>query len=88
MKTLMIMISTLSLTGCATSPFGTAASGGANYAYQKTAAGDCVVTINSARDIAGGTLMIEDDCKVTVSADTAGGAAAMKLISDLVGKIR
>lgn len=88
MKYLAAIIIMSTLTGCATSPFGSAASGGANYSYSKTATGDCQVTINSARDIAGANLTIGNDCSVSVTAESAGGADAIKVISDLVGKIK
>lgn len=77
----------ISLTGCATSPYGTATSGGANYSYTKTADG-CQITINSAREIAGANLQITKDCSVTVSAEQADGNQAMGVISELVGKIK
>lgn len=85
---IILLITTLTIiSGCATSPYGTATSGGANYSYSKTAAGDCTVTINSAREIAGASLTITDQCKVTVTADSANGAAAMNVINSLIGKI-
>lgn len=83
----ILLVSLATLTGCATSPFGTATSGGANYSYSRTAAGDCTVTINSAREIAGAQLMIDQNCSVTVTAQQAGGADALRVIGDLVGKI-
>lgn len=86
-KSLILLPVMLAIAGCATSPFGTATSGGANYSYSKTADGDCSVTINSAREIAGATLSISNDCGVTVSADSANGAAALGVISNLVNKI-
>ncbi len=82
------MLAALALTGCATSPFGTATSGGANYSYTKTAAGDCQITINSARDIAGANLAIAKDCAVTVTAEQAGGTEAIRVIGELVSKIK
>ena len=85
---LMLVLILAMLTGCATSPLGTATSGGANYSYSKTSTGDCQVTINSARDIAGANLTIGNDCSVSVAAESAGGADAIKVISDLVGKIK
>ena len=63
----LIILFALAMTGCATSPYGTATSGGANYSYTKTQAGDCQITINSARDIAGGIIAIANDCTVTVT---------------------
>lgn len=87
MKLLLALAAGLLLSGCATSPFGTATSGGANYAYNKQ--GDnCTITINSAREISGGVLKINEDCSVEVNADTAGGSQALKVIEGLVGKIK
>ena len=89
MKKLLIILSvSLALTGCATSPYGTATSGGANYSYTKTPDGGCQITINSARDIAGGELLIDNDCSVTVTAQQAGGSDAIRVIGELVGKIK
>jgi hypothetical protein len=88
MKPLIVAAVTIALTGCATSPFGTATSGGANYTYTETAAGDCTVTINSARDIAGANLSITDGCNLNVTAESAGGADAIRVIGDLVDKIK
>lgn len=85
-KVILLIFLVTILTGCATGPFGTAASGGANYSYTKNADG-CQVTINSARDVGGGSITIGDDCSVTVSAETAGGGAAMDVIKALLGKI-
>jgi hypothetical protein len=87
MKTL-IAILVLILTGCATSPFGSAASGGANYSYTRTADGGCQVTVNSARDITGATLSIGDTCNLSVTAESAGGADAIRVIGELVDKIK
>jgi len=83
----LLLSSILVLTGCATSPWGTATSGGANYSYTKTKDG-CMITINSARDIAGGSITIGNDCSVSVSAAQAGGAKALDVINQLVGKIQ
>jgi len=78
----------MTLTGCATSPNGTATSGGANYSYTKTADGGCQITINSARDVAGGALTISNDCTVTVTTASAGGSQAIDVIGQLVGKLK
>ncbi len=84
----ILLLIPILLTGCASSPWGTATSGGANYSYTKTAEG-CNITINSARDVAGGNLTIGEDCSVSVTADTAGGAGkAIDVIGSLVGKIK
>lgn len=72
-----IMLATLS--GCALSPYGAVSSGGANYTYSKTAEG-CSITINSARDVSGVDLMIEEDCSVSVTANNAGGDKAIEVI--------
>jgi hypothetical protein len=88
MKLLLVSLVTIALSGCATSPFGSAASGGANYSYTKTSAGDCQVTINSARDIAGATLSIGETCNLSVTAESAGGSDAIRVIGDLVDKIK
>jgi uncharacterized protein YceK len=88
MKILMLSLMLVILSGCATSPFGTAASGGANYSYTKTPEGGCQVTINSARDIAGANLAIGNDCSVSVTAESAGGSDAIRVIGELVGKIK
>lgn len=88
MKYMIALVLMGLLTGCATSPFGSATSGGANYSYTKTEKGDCQVTINSARDIAGANLMIGNDCSVSVTAESAGGTDAIRVIGELVGKIK
>jgi hypothetical protein len=84
----IILIAMVLISGCATSPYGTATSGGANYRYSKTADGDCAITINSARDIAGATIAIGNDCSVDVIAEQAGGTDAIRVIGELVGKIK
>lgn len=83
-----ILLCLVLLTGCATSPFGTATTGGANYTYTRTADGGCQITINSARDVTGGELLIDSDCSVAVSAQNAGSQDALRVIGDLVGKIK
>ena len=88
MKISLVVFPLLLLTGCATSPYGTATSGGANYSYTKTPDGGCQITINSARDIAGGELLIDKDCTVTVTTAGAGGSQAIEVIGALVGKIK
>lgn len=88
MRLLLPIALLITITGCATSPYGTATSGGANYSYSRTAAGDCQVTINSAREIAGAELLIDNNCSVTVTAQQAGGSDAIRVISELVGKIK
>lgn len=87
-KTLLLIAAMLTLTGCATSPFGTATTGGANYTYTSTADGACQITINSARDVTGGELLIDSDCSVSVAAQNAGSQDALRVIGDLVGKIK
>lgn len=84
----ILVASSLVLVGCATSPFGTATSGGANYTYSKTADGSCQIAINSARDIAGANLTIGNDCSVIVEAESAGGANAIEVIGNLVDKLK
>lgn len=83
-----ILLCLVLLTGCATSPFGTATTGGANYTYTRTADGGCQITINSARDVTGGELLIDSDCSVSVTAQNAGSQDALRVIGDLVGKIK
>lgn len=81
----LITLLALATYGCALSPLGGVASGGANYTYNRAADGSCQVTINSAREIAGANLTIGQDCSVTVTADTAGGnGQALQVIDKLV----
>ncbi len=88
MRKILLLIPILLITGCASSPWGTATSGGANYSYTKTAEG-CNITINSARDVAGGNLTIGENCSVSVTAENAGGAGkAIDVIGSLVDKIK
>lgn len=68
------------LTGCAISPYGSAASGGANYTYSKTPDG-CSITINSAREVSGAALEIGNDCSVSVTADSTSGSRAIEVIN-------
>lgn len=79
MKTIIALLLSVMLTGCALSPYGAASSGGANYTYSKTAEG-CSITINSARDVSGVDLLIDEDCSVAVTANSAGGDKAIEVI--------
>lgn len=77
----------LFISGCAMSPLGKVADGGAIYRYEKQANG-CKVEIISARDIAGGSITIDEQCKLTTKADSAGGGEAIKAVSDLVKMLK
>ena len=74
------------LPGCATSPWGSAQSGGAVYHYEKTG-GDCIIDITSARELLGVSVDVGDDCHVTVKADNADGATALGVIEGLTQRI-
>lgn len=86
MKTLLMIFLVAVLSGCAFSPLGNVADGGAVYRYEKTAEG-CVVEITSARDVAGGTISIGNDCTLTTKAEAVSGGNALAVIDALVSKL-
>lgn len=93
----MILAVVIFLTGCASSPWGNSSSGGANYSYEKTinaTTGDtvCRVTVNSARDVAGGNIRVGKDCQLTAGAEQTAGvveglAAGIAVMNNLIDKI-
>lgn len=93
MKILMVILVlslVLLLSSCANSGFGTAYSGGAVYKYSHVMAdgSSCTVDINSARDIAGGSLKVDERCQLISKAeDTSGIAATAGVFNALVSKI-
>jgi len=90
MKKLLLIGIILLLTGCASSPWGSATSGGASYTYSHTTAdGDtCTVQTTSARDIAGGTISIDQDCTLTAgAADATGVSESISAINGLVKRL-
>ena len=93
MKRLSVFVVALLLAGCAQMQgMGTAADGGANYAYERTTHPDgtvvCSLKMNSARAVGGGNLAIGDTCAVAVTTDQITGsgeaANALKILLDKV----
>lgn len=80
---LLVFLSLLTLSGCATGPLGTSTSGGANYVY---ANGDCQIGVNSARELIGVSVEITENCALKVTAEDAG-SEAMDVINGLVEKL-
>jgi len=76
------------LFGCATDQWGSKVTpGAAVYSYTKTADG-CDIRITSAREVAGGNVLIDDSCSLTVEAEKVDGAGGWSsIIGALINRI-
>ena len=85
-RAILTIVILSAISGCATSPFGTAGAGGAVYRYSNTSDGGCSIEISSSRELVGVSVQVQD-CDVTVSADKTDGAKAMDVIDSLVKRL-
>ncbi len=83
-----VLAAALAATGCAgLLPSGSqyAGAGMATYTYQKTAAGDCSVSITSGREVPGVNATVDKDCGVSVTAEALSGQEAQKQTLSIIG---
>lgn len=85
-KTLLTIMAA-TLTGCAFSPLGQVADGGAIYRYEKTP-DSCKIEITSSRDVSGGQILIDENCAMATKTESAVGGDALQILKDMAGSLR
>lgn len=87
LKKILLVIVLLMLTGCAFSPLGRVADGGAIYRYEKTP-DSCKIEITSSRDVSGGQILVDENCAMATKTESAVGGDALEILKEMAGSLR